>query len=185
MATVVRRWGKPHPTNRPLPRGGGLGWVLPAYRRCPVAIPVSFQNFRVRVGYAATHPTHEIRHRVRLGAPSSVWRRLRGGGASPTLRTARRSAIYDRHQKNVEHQCPTYNSPLNRPLPLWGRAGVGLARIPPMPCGHTGEKDKFRRTVRRMATVVRRWGKPHSTNRPLPPVGEGWGGACPHTADVL
>ena len=70
------------------PCGGGLGWGLPAYRRCPVAIPVSFQNFRVRVGYAATHPTHEIRHRVRLGAPSGAWRRLCDGGASPTLRTA-------------------------------------------------------------------------------------------------
>ena len=93
--------GGASPTLRtaPSPCGGGLGWGLPAYRRCPVAIPVSFQNFRVRVGYAATHPTHEIHHRVRLGAPSGAWRRLCDGGASPTLRTVRRSAIYGRQQK--------------------------------------------------------------------------------------
>ena len=108
MATVVRRWGKPYPTNRSLPLWGGLGWVLPAYRRCPVAIPVSFQNFRVRVGYAATHPTHEIHHRVRLGAPSGAWRRLCDGGASPTLRTVGRPFMAD-SKKNVGHECPTYN----------------------------------------------------------------------------
>ena len=136
MATVARWWGKPHPTNsaqvshlrptsknvghecptynsplnRPSPRGGGLGWGLPAYRRCPVAIPVSFQNFRVRVGYAATHPTHEIHHRVRLGAPSGTWRRLCDGGASPTLRTVGRPFMAD-SKKNVGHECPTYNLP--------------------------------------------------------------------------
>ena len=131
------------PLNRPSPRGGGLGWGLPAYRRCPVAIPVSFQNFRVRVGYAATHPTHEIRHRVRLGAPSGAWRRLCDGGASPTLRTARRSAIYDRHQKNVGHECPTYNFPLNRPSPRGGGLGWGLPAYRRCPVAIPVKKTNF------------------------------------------
>ena len=39
---------------------------------------------------AATDPTREVCHRVRLGAPYGAWRRLCGGGASPTLRIARR-----------------------------------------------------------------------------------------------
>ena len=41
-----------------------VGCVPQARTRFPIQIP------RVRVGYAAIHPTPRIRHRVRLGAPS-------------------------------------------------------------------------------------------------------------------
>ena len=137
--------GGASPTLRtaPSPCGGGLGWGLPAYRRCPVAIPVSFQNFRVRVGYAATHPTHEIRHRVRLGAPSGAWRRLCDGGASPTLRTARRSPFMADIKNNVGHECPTYNFPLNRPSPRGGGLGWGLPAYRRCPVAIPVKKTNF------------------------------------------
>ena len=115
-ANVAQRRGFGR-SNRPRPPGGGFPgdgcsygfggnetvWYFVArgfarmYQARRRASACRCPNARVRVGCAATHPTHEIHHRVRLGAPSGSWRWFCGGGASPTLRIACRGG----------HLCPT------------------------------------------------------------------------------